>query len=317
MLDTLDQKIVAALQVDGRASWARVAATLGVSERTVTRRIKPLLGRGTVRVTAVRNPFRRAAMAPLSLRITCAPGQAPTVAGALARRADTMSVHLLEGGSDLAVTVFAPDHAHRDALFLRELPATRPVISWTAATLLRVFRESLHWRAPLLTPGQAARLAPPDAATTGPGEPGDALDDRLITLLARDARMPLPELARRAGTAESTARRRLSRLTRDGSFRIAADVDPALLGHHVEAVLRLSVRPDRLEPVGRLLAARPEARLVAATSGPHNLLAALICRDLGALYRFLTEDAGAQAGVTTVDTAVVVGTVKRYGVATR
>jgi DNA-binding Lrp family transcriptional regulator len=38
LLDELDRRIVGALQIDGRASWRRIAEVLGEPERTIARR---------------------------------------------------------------------------------------------------------------------------------------------------------------------------------------------------------------------------------------------------------------------------------------
>lgn len=38
VLDSLDRRIVAALQVNGRAGWRRIAAVLDIAERTVAAR---------------------------------------------------------------------------------------------------------------------------------------------------------------------------------------------------------------------------------------------------------------------------------------
>ena len=53
MLDELDQKLVTHLQKSGRMSNVTLAKELGVSERTVRNRIKNLLDKGMVKISAV------------------------------------------------------------------------------------------------------------------------------------------------------------------------------------------------------------------------------------------------------------------------
>ena len=53
-LSDLHLRIIAALQVDGRAPWSRIADALGEPERTVARYGVELLERGVVTVAAVR-----------------------------------------------------------------------------------------------------------------------------------------------------------------------------------------------------------------------------------------------------------------------
>ena len=52
-LDELDRRIVGALQVDGRASWRRIAEVLDAPFSTVNRRGTALLASGAVRVVAL------------------------------------------------------------------------------------------------------------------------------------------------------------------------------------------------------------------------------------------------------------------------
>ena len=54
-MDELDRKIIALLQLDGRASNAKIAREVGVSEGTVRRRLRKLLDDDVVRVVAVPN----------------------------------------------------------------------------------------------------------------------------------------------------------------------------------------------------------------------------------------------------------------------
>ncbi|MCW2658332.1 MAG: transcriptional regulator, partial [Jatrophihabitans sp.] len=51
----------------------------------------------------------------------------------------------------------------------------------------------------------------------------------------------------------------------------------------------------------------------AAISGPHNLTAAVTCRDLDGLYRFITTKVGAIAGVQTMEVSPVLRHVKQAG----
>jgi Lrp/AsnC family transcriptional regulator for asnA, asnC and gidA len=55
-MDELDRHIIQILQVNGRASNARIARDVGVSEGTVRRRLKTLVTDGIIKVVALPNP---------------------------------------------------------------------------------------------------------------------------------------------------------------------------------------------------------------------------------------------------------------------
>ncbi|MET7903680.1 Lrp/AsnC ligand binding domain-containing protein [Streptomyces sp. NPDC005355] len=61
------------------------------------------------------------------------------------------------------------------------------------------------------------------------------------------------------------------------------------------------------------MAEHPEVSLVAMTTGPANLLAAVNCRDAHHLSRYLTERIASLDAIRTMETAPVIRTVKRAG----
>ncbi|GHF05730.1 hypothetical protein GCM10014715_72290 [Streptomyces spiralis] len=96
MLDDLDLRIIAALQINGRASWRAIAQALRLGERTVARRGARLLESGTVRVTGLEN-FAETVV----IRVHCAPGLAPQTAAALAERDDVVFSSTVTGTADV------------------------------------------------------------------------------------------------------------------------------------------------------------------------------------------------------------------------
>ena len=82
---------------------------------------------------------------------------------------------------------------------------------------------------------------------------------------------------------------------------------------NVQATLWLSVEPARLDEAGRALAAHPEIPYAAATTGPTNLLASAVFRDTQHLYEYLTGELADLPGVTSVQTAPIIRTLKRTG----
>ncbi|MEU3493972.1 Lrp/AsnC family transcriptional regulator [Kitasatospora cineracea] len=313
VLDALDRRLVHALQVDGRAEPGRIAEVLGVSARTVTRRLGRLLGTGAVRV--VRMPdAREAALGALLLRVRVLRGRVEAIALALAAQDGVPFVDVMLGGQEVSAVVLAEASA-RDRLLHGRLPATDAVLESTAHAVLHLFADASAWRCGALTAGQEAALAPPPAPAGPPPAP-DALDHRLLDALGVDARRSHAALAAALQVPESTVRRRLHRLGAGGLLRTHVSVDPRLVGAAVDANLWLDVEPGRLAATGEALARHPQVHGVLATSGPSNLMAAVFCPDHAALYRFQTGVLG-PLGVRRVETAIVARAVKRAGVRLR
>ncbi|MFI6661223.1 Lrp/AsnC family transcriptional regulator [Streptomyces sp. NPDC050523] len=314
-LDETDRRIAAALVASPRASWREVARCLGLSERTVVRRVALLYADGTLRATVVRNPARFPHLVPVALRIRCRPNKIRQVARALARRTDTVWVDVLGGGDEISAVFFLEGPEARTNLLLRDLPATDAVGSWTAHTLLRVFPTAFRWSAGLLSPRELAELAPDPGPPTTPAASYAHLDvdTALIAALAEDGRATYTDLARRAGTTALTARRRLEAFVEGQVLRLATELDLALLGAQTEALLWIAVQPGALQKTAQSLGIHPHVRFCAATTGPANLVVAVAAANLDALYTFLTDTVGPLDGVTAIDTTPLLATVKRTG----
>ncbi|MGK4583546.1 Lrp/AsnC family transcriptional regulator [Kitasatospora sp. HPMI-4] len=309
VLDDLDQSLVCALQVDGRAEPGRIAEVLGVSARTVTRRLARLQQTGALRV--VRLPTaEEAAPGALLLRVRVLRGRVEAIAQALAARPDVPFVDIMLGGHEVGAVVLA-DPGSRDHLVHAQLPATGAVVETSAHAVLHVFADAGRWRGGRLTAEQVAALEPEPPSARPPAL--DGLDRGLLAELGEDARRSHAALAAALGAPESTVRRRLARLAAGGLLRTHATVDPRLLGMRVDANLWLDVPPGRLAEVGERLAGHPQVHGVFATSGAASLMATVFCPDHAGLYRFTTETLG-PLGVSRAETVIVARAVKRAGV---
>ncbi|ADD45213.1 Lrp/AsnC family transcriptional regulator [Stackebrandtia nassauensis] len=309
-IDGLDRELVHALQIDGRAPFSRIAEVLDVSDQTVSRRYRRLRSHGVLRVVGrgdVSGPGRER----WHMRIHCVPDAALGVARALARRPDTAWTDVVSGGTEVNCVVQTPNRADRDALLLDALPRSPRVTSMSAHCLLHTYFGGAGEHARVLaalSPAQERRLRP-RPATGAPLTP-DTVDRAILAELGQDGRCELSRLARAADCSESTARRRLELLRDSGCVFYDLDLDTALLGFTVTARLWLRVAPSDLDAVGAALATHPEVGFAAATTGPHNLIAAVVCRDGAHLYEYVSKRLGGLTAIQHVETAPVIRPVK-------
>ncbi len=103
--------------------------------------------------------------------------------------------------------------------------------------------------------------------------------------------MPVAQLARSLGLNVTTTRRRMESLNRRGLMHPRTEVVPSLFGLGLEALVWLRVPMARLEKVGTALAAAPEVKFIAATTGTSQLLANVLVKDADKFYEFLTGPA--------------------------
>jgi DNA-binding Lrp family transcriptional regulator len=330
-LDEVDRQLLHALTVAPRAPFRLLAEVVGVSDQTIARRYRRLAAAVGLRVLGLIDG-QRAGWVNWLVRLQAAPGSAQRIAATLARRPDTRWVRLHSGGAEIVCTVQARTPEQRDALFLRGLPGSRHVTAVTAHSILHVFT-------PVAYPGYAGALSaaqlaglraavpelppPPPEVAPPPGTaqewtPAGATvlrddDDPLIAELARDGRAPVTELAAVTHWHESTVRRRIEELQRAGLLYFDVDVDDSALGVNAAVMLWLKVEPAHLEAAGRAIAAHPEVPFAAATTGPTNLAVSAVFRDTHQLYAYLTTRLADVPGLQSVDSAPIIGTVKKAG----
>jgi DNA-binding Lrp family transcriptional regulator len=316
-IDELDRQLAQCLTVDGRASFNQIAEVLDVSDQTVARRYRRLRSAGALRVVGL--PLSKLhGSANWFLRMRCVPGSGEAIAATLARRADTAWVQLMSGDTEVLCSLRGNSREGTESLLAR-LPRSSRIVAVTAYSRLHMFSGGpgssafLHLLpaeriSPLLR--KPAHALAGHAAQAGHNEPRD-LDAALLAALALDGRAPYADLASATGWSETTVRRRVDQLRDAGTLYFDLEVDLPMFGFRSTTWLWLSVPPSRLEAVGSALAQFAEVAYAAATTGPANLAACVVCRDEAELYAFLTRKVGALPGVERVETAPVIRTVKQ------
>jgi DNA-binding Lrp family transcriptional regulator len=313
MIDAVDRQIIHILSIEPRASFRVIADVTGISDQTAARRYRRLREAAGLRVLGVPDGSRLG-WTDWFVRLQTTPGGADAIAEALARRPDTRWVHLASGGTEIVCTLQARTEEQRDALFLRGLPGSRRVVQISAHSILHNFAPG-PWREATraLSAAQLEKL--PRYAHPENGTRGALLaeDEPLLAELARDGRAGNAAIAAAIHWHESTVRRRIDELRHSGLLYFEVDIDNQVLGLNTHALLWLSVEPARLEEAGSTLATHPEIPFAAATTGPANLVASAVFRDTQHLYEYLTGELAALPGVTSVETAPIIRTLKRTG----
>jgi len=317
-----DVRIIRALQVAPRASFASIAAVLGRSEGSVARRYRRMRADGVLRVAGVLDPGALGQSKWL-VRLRCRPGSVTAIADALTRRDDVSWVALTAAGSEVTCAVRSRTPEQRDDLLGRRLPRTAAVLDINASAMLRQFvgGRGHYWAAlrGTLTAEQEAALgdgsepfAEAPVVAREPVDLGDA-DEKLLGALAADGRAGPVDLAAAAGLTPGRAARRLRWLLEHRVVHIDVEIAAAALGYRARANLWLRVHPSAVKSVGRTLAREPEIAFAAAVSGPHNLHAVAHCRDLDELFEFTTDRVGSLPGLQSMEVSPILQHVKQAG----
>lgn len=144
MLDAQDKAIIAELQRDGRAPYAAIADTVGLSETAIRKRVKRLTDAGVVQIVAVTDPmqlgFDRQAM--IGIRVA---GPLEPVAEALSAMPEVDYVVITAGSYDVLAEVVCESDAHLLELVSGRIRAVEGVRETDTLMYLKLQQQTYAW----------------------------------------------------------------------------------------------------------------------------------------------------------------------------
>ena len=129
-MDELDRKIIALLESNGRASNARIARDVGVSEGTVRRRLKRLIQERIINVVALPDPRKLGYESEALIGVQVDPDKVDQVADRLASLVHTRWIAVTTGTYDVFAWVTLPT-AEALGHFLRDQVGAIPGVRRT------------------------------------------------------------------------------------------------------------------------------------------------------------------------------------------
>jgi Lrp/AsnC family transcriptional regulator for asnA, asnC and gidA len=144
-LDEVDQRIIEALQKNGRESFRRIAASVGVSEATIRARYARLCEDNILQVTGITNPLGLGfeAQAMVGIRTT---GPPEPVANEIATWEEADYVVITAGQFDILVELVCADR--RQLLDLtNRIRALDTVVSTESFLYLELWKQIYDWGA--------------------------------------------------------------------------------------------------------------------------------------------------------------------------
>ena len=145
-LDDKDLQIIAALQINGRTSYADLAEEIDLSQAAIRLRVNRLLESGIVEIVAITDPlsigFTVVAMVGLTVD-----GDIEALSNEIGSREYAVYVVLTSGRFDMLVEVLCADNDHLVEV-LSDLRALDGVSSVEAHTYLRLTKQTYAWGIP-------------------------------------------------------------------------------------------------------------------------------------------------------------------------
>lgn len=304
IIDETDLAIVHAIERSPRATWAELAALVGVDAATVARRWDRLAGAGLAWVTCY--PLLTDETASAIIELICDNGHILSVARRVAADPRALFVDIVTGASDILLTVDCASHQALSNYVLQELPNLAGVSAVRTHPIINVHFEGGYAASGSLEPRALARLPAPERGLLITSRDSvDGLDWDICLALSKDGRRPVSELARETSTSETTVRRRMSHLVRHGLLRYIVELAAAPAGVGCTVWLNVRVSAASREASIRKIAQNRHVKAIASVTGPDNLFVKAGLRHLSTLDAFEASITQAAPDLIVTDRKIV------------
>lgn len=292
--------MIAELESDPRQPHTEIAAKLGLSRDTVRTRIQRLLDTRAVRVVGVADPQSVGYSTAVIMGINARYDSLLEIADNLASMRQVQHLILCMGRYDIiAFGLFRKRRDFLDFLVgnIGKLPGVLNIESMLLLKHTKIF-------GPLLTDGSDSTSQRPPAIDF------DQLDIALMKELQADAMQNSRRLAGKLGTSQSTVLRKIQALQSNGIMRIAALINPLVLGYEGVASIGMRFDPSKVNEGAEAVGAYRNVQTVAVCAGRYDIVAWVMFRELGELSNFITVELGKIPGLQHAETVTSLKIVK-------
>lgn len=145
LLDPTERALIALLQENGRASVRHLAVRAGVTEVTVRRKLRRLLGERIVQIVAAVDPFEIGYESPVIIGLRLDRPRIEEIASKLCQHPSVRYVGAATGNYDLIVEVVAKSNHDLAQFIMGYLSSVDGILSTDTSLILKIFKQSWSW----------------------------------------------------------------------------------------------------------------------------------------------------------------------------
>lgn len=308
-VDELDRRLLHAIQIEPRASWAALAPILGADATTLTRRWHRLRQAGIAWTTGIIAPRQNAL-----IEIVCVPAKGESVVEHLRNDRRVIMLDYTSGSRDLMATVAAHDLPALADYALHVLGRREGVQSMRLHLANEVLIDGSNWRIRALSDDEAARIPSAGAPRArAPRRIVPELRNAIEEELWKDGRATAKAIADRHSFAPQRVTDAIAVMRETGQLRVRTDVARAYSGWPVSAWYFLEIPAQSLASVRTTIARIPEVRMAVSTASQWNLTLLVWLRNLADVTRFEIALEKVLGGASIADRSVVLRALKHLG----
>ncbi|MFC9765164.1 Lrp/AsnC family transcriptional regulator [Rhodococcus jostii] len=299
-----DLRLIHALQIEPRASWADLGRVLRTDPVALARRWARIVAEGHAWVTGVPRQYPVSAI----VEVECEPGSAAASGRVLEAEVEVRTMDYTAGRRDIIAAVGTSSIHALSALTLDRLDQRDIITRVRTHIVTEYLLQGDSWRLDALTDAEVRSIPPARSPRARASRTvSDHLTRVIFDELYRDGRAPTGQVAERAGVSTQTVADAISTLRHAGRLVLRTDVARVYTGWPINAWYFLQVPMSILQLLTQSLSKMQEVRLAATISSEFNVVMAVWLRDLPDVNRFEMRLEKAIGGSSAVrDRAVVI-----------
>jgi DNA-binding Lrp family transcriptional regulator len=305
-MDELDRRLLVELQDEPRKSNASLAKILGISERSVSKKIEHLLSSGEIIFSALPDmeTFGYFTSAYIAIK-TNHQSDATKIARQLCECPQLRLVSICAGFADIFVGGNFESNKGL-ALFITDYLAKIEGISRIDTMVeLQTLKKKLFGR--LENDKKSTLMSSPK-----PNVSIDKIDYNLVLELQKDSRAPLKKLANELNLSAPTIKRRIRKLVASGALELTAIPKAAAIGFPIDGIIGVEAElPDLVRIAMSIGQYTTQVGMVGIYSGPIPLFVYLSAPDSESLTQFASKTLTGIEGVRRIDFLIILENLKR------
>jgi Lrp/AsnC family transcriptional regulator for asnA, asnC and gidA len=293
-----DLKLIAELQKDGGVSYSDLGNRLGITPRTVAKRVEGLIESKLITIRAQPNPYKLNLSASAVIAIKADPTKIDHVCELLSGHFHVNLVQTVFGRFDILIIVYFPSWELLHQFINDELYAIDGVAQVELYFVKEIFKryERFFEKEPFVNNGLKLKKT----------------DWMLIEELAKDGRTNPVVLAKKLGIHVTTVYRRISALVKGSIIKISGVPNPSRLGYSANAYIILDVDPREVENTCSILYSHPEVHFIMTLSNRSGMIVCVHTKNTETLYEFLKKKISPLKGLINTETFIRAMVQKTY-----
>ena len=297
-MNNTDLKLMKELQKHGAISYSELSTKLGVTPKTVGKRVERLIQSGVISVRAQPNPFKLGLSACAIVAIKANANVVEEISMHLASFFHVNLVQVFFGRFDILAIVFFPDFEKLHQFIDDELYSIKGVTQLELFFVHEIYKryERFFQKEPFQK--ETVKLSNNDW--------------KLISELSKDGRLSPAILAEKLGIHVTTVYRRISALIESNFIKISGVPNPLKFAYSASAYILLEANPANVKNICTELLPYQEVHFIMTLGKRSGLIVCVHSTDTASLHQFLQKKIIPLKGVVNTETLIGASVKKTY-----